>query len=249
MRDLASEMAILRRLQPDEAARTLGVMMAPRETGSAQLLALQEKTTAWASSLRPQHLLRHDVIPVIKTTLMKSLEYLMPVTTLGKKDWVAALSPALQTCLPRAGVCRSFPRVIVFAPLKYQGLGIPHPFSLQVFHHLGVLMRHSANATKTGRYMEANLQSHQLETGTSYALFQQVPSNTAILTTDSLLKRIWVQLDALDIWVEFQSTPLTLHCISDCLLMDIFIDALVDQDELKWLNWCRQYLRVTTLSE
>ena len=249
MRDLAGEMAILRRLQPDEAARTLGVMMAPRETGSAQLLALQEKTTAWASSLRPQHLLRHDVIPVIKTTLMKSLEYLMPVTTLGKKDWVAALSPALQTCLPRAGVCRSFPRVIVFAPLKYQGLGIPHPFSLQVFHHLGVLMRHSANATKTGRYMEANLQSHQLETGTSYALFQQVPSNTGILTTDSLLKRIWVQLDALDIRVEFQSTPLTLHCISDCLLMDIFIDALVDQDELKWLNWCRQYLRVTTLSE
>ena len=31
--------------------------------------------------------------------------------------------------------------------------------------------------------------------------------------------------------------------------MDIFIDELVDQDELKWLNWCRLHLHVTTLSE
>ncbi|CAJ1946478.1 unnamed protein product [Cylindrotheca closterium] len=31
--------------------------------------------------------------------------------------------------------------------------------------------------------------------------------------------------------------------------MDIFIDALVDQEELLWLNWCRQYLQVTTLLE
>ncbi|CAJ1966070.1 unnamed protein product [Cylindrotheca closterium] len=32
-------------------------------------------------------------------------------------------------------------------------------------------------------------------------------------------------------------------------MMDIFIDALVDQEELLWLNWCRKCIQVTTLSE
>ena len=241
--------ATLRRLQPDEAERTLGVMMAPLETGASQHLALREKAKDWAARFRPRHLLRYDVLPLIKATAMKTLEYVMPLTTLGRSDWVSVMSPILQASLHKAGVCRSFPRVVVFAPLKYQGLGIPHPLSLQVFHHLSMLMRHSANMTKSGQYLEANLQSHQLETGTSYPLLQQQPSNTGILASETWLKRVWVQFDALDIRVEFSSPSLSLHCTDDRLLMDIFIDELVDQDELKWLNWCRLHLHVTTLSE
>ena len=241
--------ATLRRLQPDEAERTLGVMMAPLETGAAQHLALREKAKDWAAKFRPRHLLRYDVIPLIKSTAMKTLEYVMPLSTLGRAEWVSIMSPILQASLHKAGVCRSFPRVVVFAPLKYQGLGIPHPFALQVFHHLSVLMRHSANRTKTGQYLEANLQSHQLETGTSFPLLQQQPTNTGILASATWIKRVWIELDALGIRVEISSPSLSLHCAKDRLLMDIFIDALVDQEDLLWLNWCRQYLHVTTLSE
>ncbi|CAJ1934642.1 unnamed protein product [Cylindrotheca closterium] len=174
-------------------------MMAPLETGTAQHLALREKAKNWAAKFRPQHLLCYDVLPLIKATALKTLEYVMPLSTIAQSDWVSIMSPILQASLHKAAICRSFPRVVVFAALKYQGLGIPHPFALQVFHHLSVLMRHLANRTKTGQYLEANLQSHQLETE---------PTNTGILASKTF-----------------------------------------DQEELLWLNWCRQFFQVTTLSE
>ena len=88
-------------------------------------------------------------------------------------------------------------------PSEVPRTGYPTSSVPQVFHHLNMLMRHSANMTKSGQYLEANLQSHQLETGTSYPLLQ--PSNTGILASETWLKRVWVQFDALDIRVEFSS--------------------------------------------
>ncbi|CAJ1966331.1 unnamed protein product, partial [Cylindrotheca closterium] len=153
------------------------------------------------------------------------------------------MSWVLQVCLPKAGVCRNFPWDVVFAPLSYQGLGLPHPFGCQVFKHLEMLLRHMANRTKTGDYMEANIQAHQLETGTSFGLLQQVYTNTAILASDTWLKRVWHELKGLDIYVAYDSPALSLRCTDDSLLMDLFINLEVEQEELLWLNWCRMFLQ------
>ncbi|CAJ1931319.1 unnamed protein product [Cylindrotheca closterium] len=141
---------------------------------------------------------------------MKKLEYPMALTTLEAQQCTDIMSPVLQVCLPKAGVCRNFPRDVVFAPLSYQGLGLPHPFGCQVFKHLEMLLRHMANRTKTGDYMEANIQAHQLETGTSFGLLQLVYSNTAILASDTWLKRVWHELEGLDIYIAYDSPALSL---------------------------------------
>ena len=246
---LTGRMESLRRLQPDEAERTLGVMMAPLDTGAPQLGALKALAKEWSDSLRPQCVVAYDVFPLIRTTVMKSLEYPMPLTTLSQKEWLDIISPILMRCLPKAGVCRSFKRLIVLAPLRYQGLGLPNPFSLQVFHHLSMLLRHSVNSTQTGIYLRSTLESHQLETGSSFGLLQQQFDNTGILASDTWVKRVWRELDQLDIRVEISSPPLDLYCAGDRLLTDVFVDALVDQSTLLWLNWCRTFLRVTTVSD
>ena len=246
---LTGELEALRRLDPNEAEKTLGVMMAPLENEAAQEQYYRDIATKWAENLRPGTLHKYDVIPLIKTTVMKSLEYPMPLSTLSESTWVSIISPILQVCLPKAGVCRNFPRAAVLAPMKLQGLDIPHPFGLQICHHLTVLLKHSANNTSAGEYLDANLQAHQLETGTSYGLLQQDYSNTAILSSDTWLKRVWHELEALDTYVAFDSPALDLHCEGDSLLMELFMDAAVDQDVLLWLNWCRLYLRVSTVSD
>ncbi|CAJ1968302.1 unnamed protein product [Cylindrotheca closterium] len=111
--------ATLQRLQPDEAGRTLGVMMAPLETGTAQHLALREKAKNWAAKFRPQHLLCYDVLPLIKATALKTLEYVMPLSALGRSEWVSIMSPILQTSLHKAGVCRGL------CPSEIPGIGYP----------------------------------------------------------------------------------------------------------------------------
>ncbi|CAJ1939713.1 unnamed protein product [Cylindrotheca closterium] len=156
----------LRRLEPDDSEHTLGVMVSPLENHNAQEAQLVSKAKEWAKQLWPHLLHKYDMLPLIRTTIMKKLEYPMALTTLNAQQWQDIMSPVLQVCLPKSGVCRNFPRLVVFAPVDYQGLGVPHPFGKQVYKHLEMILRHMSGGTKTGAYMDANLQAHQLETGT-----------------------------------------------------------------------------------
>src|SRR5210317_476621 len=195
----------LRRLEPTQSERTLGVMLSPEENELAQIQHLRQIAQDWVSKFRPVHLLRRDVLPVVRTTITKSLEYPMALTTLSEATWRSIFAPVLEAILPKAGVCRHFSYDYAMAPISLQGLGVPHPFASQIFAHLDMLLRHPANRTQTSRYLEALLQAHQLETGTSFGLLQQDYSNTAILSSETWLKRVWRQFDSLDIFVAFDS--------------------------------------------
>ncbi|CAJ1945764.1 unnamed protein product, partial [Cylindrotheca closterium] len=147
----------LRRLEPDDSKRTLGVMLLPLENHKAQEAQLVSKAKEWAS----------------------------PAT----QD---IMSPVLQVCLPKSGVCRNFPRSVVFAPVDYQDLGVPHPFGKQVYKHLEMILRHMSGGTKTGAYMDANLQAHRLETGTSFGLLQQDYQNASGLNGYGRNLNLWI---------------------------------------------------------
>ncbi|CAJ1970512.1 unnamed protein product [Cylindrotheca closterium] len=218
-------------------------MLAPLENLKAHKVQMIAKAKDWAEQLRPNLLHKHDVLPLIWSTIMKKLEYPMALATLDAQQWTDIMSPVLQVCLPKAGVCCNFPRDVVFALLSYQCLGLPHPFGCQVLKHFEMLLRHLANRTKTGDYMEATFQAHQLETGTSFGILQQAYNNTAILASDTWMKRVWHRLEGLDIYVACDSPALSHRCMDDSLQGDLFINLEVDQDELLWLNWCRMFLQ------
>ena len=248
---LDGNLQTLERLEPTQSKRNLGVMLAPVEDEQAHFDFVRKKAKSWAEQVRGGYLKRYDVIPLIKTTILKTLEYPSALTTLSYDRWSAIMSPVLQVCLPKAGICRSFTQDFIYAPLKFQGLGIPHPFVTQMYHHLDMLLRHPSNRTQTSRYLEGALQAHQLETGTSFGLLQQAYDNTAILVSDTWLKRVWRILEAYDVYVAFDSPVPRLRTTNDrlLLLMEVLIEAEVDQELLKWMNWCRLYLGVVTISD
>ncbi|CAJ1931689.1 unnamed protein product, partial [Cylindrotheca closterium] len=84
---------------------------------------------------------------------------------------------------------------------------------------------------------------------TSFGIFQQDFGNTAVLASDTWIKRVWKELETMDIYVAFDSPALPLRCVGDALLVEVFMDLEVDQDDLKWLNWCRMFLQVCTVSD
>ncbi|CAJ1955058.1 unnamed protein product, partial [Cylindrotheca closterium] len=202
----------------DNSEHTLGVMLSPLENLEAHKAQLVAKAKDWAEQLRPNLLHKYDVLPPHQVDHHEEIGVSDGANNPG--------GPAMD---------------------RHYGLGLPHPFGCQVFKHLEMLLRHMANRTKTGDYMEASIQAHQLETGTSFGLLQQVYTNTAILASDTWLKRVWHELEGLDIYVAYDSPALSLRCTDDSLLMDLFINLEVEQEELLWLNWCRMFLQ-TTLS-
>ena len=239
----------LNRKEPEEAEKTLGVMMAPDGNETAQFTKLHTAALEWSRTVSSSYTLQRDIIPMLTTTILKTLEYPMALTTFSAEMWTKIMSRPLMVCLPKAGVCRSFPRSVVYAPLRFQGLGIPHPFATQVSTHLETLLRHGTNLTNTGTYLTAALEAHQLEIGLPIGLFQQQFQNTGILTTDSWLKKLWQEMESLNIHLAYHGSDLTMRRDGDSFLTQLFIDDEVDQQDLLWLNWCRQYLHAVTLSD
>ncbi|CAJ1957324.1 unnamed protein product [Cylindrotheca closterium] len=71
-------------------------------------------------------------------------------------------------------------------------------------------------------------------------------SNTAILASDTWLKRVWKELED---YVALKTPVLPLRCEGDALLIEVFMELEVDQDALKWLNWFCMFLQVCTISD
>ena len=239
----------IRRLEPDEAEKTLGIMMAPDGDERAQEKKLRSAATEWAEKIKTGFLLKRDLLPMIRTTIMKTLEYPMALTTLSKKAWEKILSPILQVGLPKGGICRNFPRVVIFGPTQLQGLGLPHPYALQVAHHVEACLRHGTNQTNTGQYLSAALEAHQLELGIPLGLFQNRFDEVGLLASDTWLKKVWQELSDLDIHLAYQGPDVGLCRKDDEFLMDAFITKGYTGDDLRWLNWCRMHLHAVTLSD
>lgn len=61
------------------------------------------------------------------------------------------MAPVLRYCLPALGICRNFPRKLVFSTLDYMGIGIQHLFTLQEAVRLKDLVIHTFKDTLTGK--------------------------------------------------------------------------------------------------
>jgi len=104
----------------------------------------------WASSLKQGKLSKSKVWLVLISTLWRSLSYPLPAINLTKDQCEQLMAPALDYALPAMGICRNFPRVLVFTPEKYFCLGTPHLYTLQEIFRLSVLILHTERGTMTG---------------------------------------------------------------------------------------------------
>ncbi len=239
----------LTRVDPGTARETLGVFMAPDGNQEAQLSALTSSGKKWATHVQQGFLLQRDVLPMLKTTILKTFEYPMALTTFSARTWAKIMQPIIRTCLPKAGVCRNFPRAAVYGSPRYLGLGIPHPFAMQVTTHLETLLRHGTNQTPTGVLLSSALESHQLELGLPWGLFQVDYDQAHFLTSDTWLKELWKEMWALDVHLSYRGSDVQLRATDDDFLMNLFMDEGYGHEDLLWLNRCREYLRATSVAD
>jgi hypothetical protein len=216
---------------------------------TSQFVRMKTAADDWASVVKSSFLRRNNLLPMISATIQKMMEYPMVVTTFSRRKWDEVMRPILRVALPKAGVCRSFPREAVYGPRRYNGLGVQHPFVLQVSHHINALLRHGLSDSLTGQFLLSNLECHQLEIGFPLGVFQNQFSDLEVLATNTWAKRLWSELSDLDLHVAYQGPDLQLSREDDQFLVQAFMDESFSDNKLMWLNWCRMYLHVTSLSD
>jgi hypothetical protein len=94
----------------------------------AETRKVREKAEEFADCIRTGFVTRNEAWYALNATIMKTFEYPMEAATLTKTQWDYIMSPVLMVTLPCAGIVRTFPRDMVYAPMDYLGLGIMHPW-------------------------------------------------------------------------------------------------------------------------
>jgi hypothetical protein len=88
----SEELVNLKRVEPGEAVKTLGVMLNMERTDKAQVTYLRQKGEDWAQPIRSGCITKNDARCALNTTIMKTFEYPMAATCLSRSQWDYVMS-------------------------------------------------------------------------------------------------------------------------------------------------------------
>jgi len=158
------------------------------------------------------------------------------------------MSPILLHVLPVLSICRSFPRLVVFAPCSFVGLGIKHLYTLQEITRLNELILHTSQNPNTGTLNRILLELLHIEMGSPAVLSLEDYPFYFPLATDSNVKSTMEFLIlhgfslTMDIKVQFQQK-------NDCFIMEALRPFVDSPAHFELINKCRLYLRAMLLSD
>jgi len=124
--------AVIKRVDPDSAKKTLGVFLSPDNNMGLQVKNLKAKVCKFADCIRMGRISCQDAEQGMRTTIWKTLKYPLAVMSFAKDTWDDIIHPIMLQGLSKTGVNRNFPRDMVFGPRTRQGLGYKHPYYLQI---------------------------------------------------------------------------------------------------------------------
>ena len=210
---------------------------------------LRSKAETWAAALRSRRLRKNDAWYCLTATIMKTIEYPLVVTTFTPQECAHIMAPILKAGLHAVRVQRLLPRTLVYAPLKYQGLGIPNPWITQLIEHIHVFLRHGTRNTLPGQLLRTNLENLTLELGSAEPFWNLDYPTWEPLVTPSWLKATWRDLHASSLSLQGPLSRLPLARIHDVCLMDRFVAEGMPAEHLCILNDVRMFKQVTRLSD
>jgi hypothetical protein len=191
VQDVAGIICPLRKLEPWQVERTLGIWLAPDGNMDVQFAWMKEKAESWANKIRSRHLPRHLTWMAWTTTILKTLEYPLPVMTLSRKQCDKITSILANTALPRCGFMRYFPRALLHAPVAVGGLNIPNLYTEQGIGHIIRLIHYSQSRNhSTGKLLRFTCEAFKLQMGCNGNIFS-FPTMLSTLATNSWIKSTW----------------------------------------------------------
>jgi hypothetical protein len=203
----------------------------------------------WADKVRSGHLPRHLTWQAWQTTILKTLEYPLPSTTLSCAQCSKLNSIVAQAALPRCGIVRTFPRDLLHAPLKIGGLNIPDLYVEQGIAHLSKLIHYSKSPRHTtGLLLRQTCEALKLELGTNGFLFSN-SLRLLPLVTNGWIKSTWKFAQEYCIQIQDDIPDFQPRRVNDILLIPLFDRLGFSPTELQRINQCRLFLKISWLSE
>ena len=109
----------------------LGVYLSADGKNTRQKKELRKVAERWGDKVSVGAITKKDAWTALTTTVMKTLEYPLLATTLTQDDCTDIMAPILHDGLPKAGICRTLARAMVYGPKQYKELALHNLYTTQ----------------------------------------------------------------------------------------------------------------------
>jgi hypothetical protein len=250
VKDDQGQRTTLKRLEAEEAERTLGARIAPTGSCEKEKCYLRDCAVAWADHIRTGKLPRFLTWQGLLTTIMKKLTFPLMVTTFTQSECNFIMAPVLRVALSSSGVVNTIPHALVYAPLCFQGLNIPDLFTEQGISKIVRLVKYGRQSQHiTSCLIRHNCEAMKMEFGINGQLFQHDPVQWDAMITPSWLKFTWKFLVKHDVQLIDDLPDFPALREHDRPIMAVFGDLGWSDKLLYRVNICRMFLQVITLAD
>jgi len=249
-RDNSQQPQTIRRLNPHDGIAVVGVVQTLSGSQKPALMALQAKANTWEQALRRGFIPRLLAWLALKRVIWPSLRYPLAVTSFSMSQALSATSKLYRTLLPRLGANRFYPLALQHAPVKFHGLGLPHPFWEQGIAALKLFLEFGNTLRPEQSLLHTSLEYLQLEVGIGSSVLLADFSRWGHIATDCWIKNLWSFVHLADIQL-LSATP----CVpqvqrqNDAFIMDWEALLHLPAQELAAFNRCRIAHKVIFLSD
>lgn len=248
---LASSATTIKRLDPTNSHRTLGVFISPSGAMSTSLTILRSAAARFAQCLQDSPLLTaSDAYLAFTVFHQPKVSYPLPVLTLSRSQCIHAQAPALLALLPRMHLNRTTARSIVHGTTTYGGLGLQHLYLEQGLGQLKLFLGHLRARDKTSELLRISLGYLQQEIGLPTLAFNLRYPNFKGWIEPTWLTSLWeflnfvgLTVSVADIWLPTRARE------NDVFLSEHFLSLRFTKAEMGRLNRCRLFYQAITLSD
>ena len=209
--------------QPNEARRTLGVRLAPDGNFTAQTEYMKELVTKFANKIKNSTLSSVDIKLALTTRLMPALLYALPATTLTKIECTSIMAPMKEKILPKMRVVRTIRNAVLYGPLRYQGFGLTHLFTIQCTTHIALLIEYIDTDTDMGNILKHSMEALNMETGLDGNPFKYDYVTFQSCVTTGWFTHLWAFVTKNKIRLERCKHALKPQRVNDLIIMKCFI--------------------------
>ena len=107
---------------------TLGIALAPDGNIEDEGKLLKKKVEQWTSTVKSRSLLCGELFLGMNSIIMKTIEYLLYVTTFQREEMNHIIKPLHDLVLPQCKICRKISLVLRYGPCNSLRLGLHNPF-------------------------------------------------------------------------------------------------------------------------
>jgi hypothetical protein len=235
-------------LQTNQSQKLLGVMKNPIGDQQDEITRLRKKSDNYARRINSNALTRSEARLAYEAFYLPAMRYSLNITSINQTDMEKIQAKATAAFLSAQGFNRHMPREVVFAPTRYQGIGLRHLYDLQGTDGTRLLLQEvNSEGSTTQRMIIALLDAIQMEAGIGDPILE----NCRPL---DYIEWGWIQLirdylQHINGHISIGNRQKQLFRENDCYLMDAPYLEQITQRERIYINRCRLHLQVSTLSD